>query len=196
MRELAGDVVLVWDKRRHTQRVDYWGIPFRCLCCYKTGHLQRECPDRFSKMRRRRIYNLTKGAGHSLSPSTLLSSPNKLSSSPCRSRDNISREYTTASKDPPFRSNERPFSFVVDAHVTNTPPPPISSHLDDIPARCQSASCRIRPRFDNGLSSPKDQPTQRRLANDQPDKNTHLRSIKEPPINIDQSNDSPINVSP
>ena len=41
---LPADVDLVWGSRRHRQRVDYWGIPFRCLVCHSTGHLKDNCP--------------------------------------------------------------------------------------------------------------------------------------------------------
>lgn len=48
---LPGDVDLLWGNRRHRQRIDFWGIPFRCLICHKTGHLREQCPYRSSKVR-------------------------------------------------------------------------------------------------------------------------------------------------
>ena len=41
--QMAGDIDLVWGQRRHQQRIDYWGVPFRCLICHQTGHIQRNC---------------------------------------------------------------------------------------------------------------------------------------------------------
>ena len=41
---LPGDIDLVWGNRRHKQRIDFWGIPFRCLICHRTGHLREHCP--------------------------------------------------------------------------------------------------------------------------------------------------------
>ena len=41
---LPGDVDLLWNQRRHKQCIDYWGIPFQCLICHRTGHLRDHCP--------------------------------------------------------------------------------------------------------------------------------------------------------
>ena len=49
---LPVDVDLIWGSRRHRQRVDYWGIPFRCLVCHRTGHLKGNCPQRHWRPRR------------------------------------------------------------------------------------------------------------------------------------------------
>jgi hypothetical protein len=34
---------IFWHGRSVTQRLDYLGIPFRCSCCHKMGHLWRDC---------------------------------------------------------------------------------------------------------------------------------------------------------
>lgn len=47
-----GDVDLVWGQRNHRQRVDYWGVPFRCLTCHHIGHLHNKCLLRHKNMGR------------------------------------------------------------------------------------------------------------------------------------------------
>ena len=43
---LPGDIDLIRGNRKHRQRIDYWGIPFRCLMCHRTRHLWEHCPFR------------------------------------------------------------------------------------------------------------------------------------------------------
>ena len=50
---LLGDVNLIWGQCKQWQRVDYWGVPFQCLICHHTIHLQNKCPLRHKKMGQR-----------------------------------------------------------------------------------------------------------------------------------------------
>jgi len=35
-----------WDGMQIRQRIDFWGIPFRCSRCHRTGHLIKDCKHR------------------------------------------------------------------------------------------------------------------------------------------------------
>lgn len=40
---------IIWEGTRTHQRIDFWGIPFRCSTCHCTGHLQNACKYRRSR---------------------------------------------------------------------------------------------------------------------------------------------------
>jgi len=37
-------IQISWKNQSINQRLDFWGIPFRCAACRKTGHLVKNCP--------------------------------------------------------------------------------------------------------------------------------------------------------
>jgi len=39
-------IEIAWRDLKINQRLDFWGIPFRCLACHRTGHLIKHCPRR------------------------------------------------------------------------------------------------------------------------------------------------------
>lgn len=37
-------IEITWRDLKINQRLDFWGIPFRCAACHKIGHLIKNCP--------------------------------------------------------------------------------------------------------------------------------------------------------
>lgn len=48
-------IEIIWEGSRICQRIDFWGIPFRCSSCHHTGHLVKDC-----KYRRQRPHRASK----------------------------------------------------------------------------------------------------------------------------------------
>lgn len=44
---------IAWEDSKIIQRLDFWGIPFRCSFCHKTGHLIRNCSRRLHHKNRK-----------------------------------------------------------------------------------------------------------------------------------------------
>lgn len=42
-------IEIAWDGFKISQRLDFWGIPFKCSLCHKTGHLIKNCNHRFNR---------------------------------------------------------------------------------------------------------------------------------------------------
>lgn len=48
---------IAWGSSNIHQRLDFWGIPFRCFGCHKTGHLIKNCSHRFSRRIKESTFN-------------------------------------------------------------------------------------------------------------------------------------------
>lgn len=49
---------IAWGSSKIHQRLDFWGIPFRCSWCHKTRHLIKNCSHRASKRIKKSKFNL------------------------------------------------------------------------------------------------------------------------------------------
>lgn len=70
-------IEISWKNQVINQRLDFWGIPFRCAACRKTGHLVKNCPS--AKLFENRWYNkksfISGSQSCPISSSLLLHSP-------------------------------------------------------------------------------------------------------------------------
>lgn len=62
---------LLWGETQLSQRLDFWGVPFRCSLCHHTGHLLAQCPRRPSDLLHGKPHiNHQKGRDSGRRPST------------------------------------------------------------------------------------------------------------------------------
>lgn len=131
-----------WKDQTISQRLDFWGIPFRCAACKNTGHLVKNCPS--AKLYKTRCaHRMFLNGSQSPPPSPVKIRPQGRPSPPCRSAYDFPLSANTPPYEP-FDVPPVPSPLPVDLKNFSTPlcapPPIIDSAVGSVPIPISSSS--------------------------------------------------------